>query len=618
MIKLARKAGLLKKKLNKGETMSVKKANNTTAKTATEEKVEKVFRDEATTQKPSFTNPLSIFSGVFSATGANDEALSVFFEGVKKYLETEKVLPNKAKVKSAGLPINAHMHEDLTHSHIVIATRLEGDKTVYIHSIALGVTGMPPLTADQLLTKLKNREPLILPGEVVCDELTINALTQLVSMKLDVNENDIVYTETLLIPDYADINDERLQEAATKISLNENISVLGSLTGSLPVLDVKTLSNAGKLEIDVSYTGNMPGKATTDAVGRPLIVQASLDLNAKPKDEFERGRVRAAETITSTKMYADYTVIEERLPNGMIERKTKANLITSAIGAAYPKLESFILGIVNMTVYSEPTRLLDFLLKVPRNFGILNLILEKDVDKDGNLIIEDTLSADARTAAEVISRYFDKHPIYAIEIGLGEAYTGVLEPFVALTTKYAREAATDINATIKDMTGFEIRETNILAAEPIYVPIGRYMDNKDKIWKDVREFDLVKILEVNDSDPVGLAYEWLKTYIPGAGQFERRMEVISQITNEVEFESRALRLIFNPEWLNEVVTAFDRAGYTPYANIGETTVGGGIDLNELTRIYGIGGATAGVGRSYSTGYSASYFAPADFYYRRRG
>lgn len=394
----------------------------------------------------------------------------------------------------------------------------------------------------------------------------------------------VIYRETVLT-----------DQVAVATILNESVQAIDSILRSL---DAREASRRFGLDRVVkSQDVRVLSKFAMDekrvqANGLPL----RADISAELIMQQSSGKQQPIPTNTSMKLsactgYVDLVyVAPTQMFNGAfanqqqqhyVPRLTMTSLSTEMAGSS---LEFILLAIANMTTLNRNrawgVQFRDSYNKMSegslRNLGAIGWQMPHlGADgQPGNLVIESE-----QQLQQLIHTAIDPRLVYSLEVEQAGQNSWLLEVF-------SRAAGGDIsaNADILDacdnLTGGRLRPifaqlmgvsleaintTAVIRATQDLNHIGYYKDPKTGLPADIRELDLVAVLNIANGN-IELVRDYLSTTVTTAGEhplqrLDKRLRIFRNICSEVVIKGYTTKYDFNAKFIQALIAAIESTGF---------------------------------------------------------
>ncbi len=546
---------------------------NNTAKNKA--RVEDIFKEETVGGKD-MNNEIDILGlDLFIQNDSNSEYLEKFANTLNERVKKE-IVEKDVKFENVVLKIDKEnvAPYNIAYSVVVLATRTNKSDKVFYHTILLSATGPLPKTVAEIVeeARIRNQFYVLVPADAF-DEIMDKAVKAVLTSALNVEVDKLVSTSGVVIPDDVDV-----ETAASKIAglvQKINISKAAEVAGIVGPVPIRGLVNRFKTyipKLDITHIAGI----TKDQTGKVIRSDFMMTLKFTPNNNQNQFPARLNteykefNLVTSTG-YMEYLPVEKPLAPGMIKRSIKPNIIINTTDGLKQTTDMVLMSLINSAVFGNPNQLMQMLLNVNRDVGVLNFITNIEDNKKGfgeKLHLKSGKLTEQQVV-EIISKMFEAEPVISLEVELYGPGFDKEAPFAYLhlmndNPALAQRANDYIVKTAEAMVGKSIATKQVAANEGIIVPVGKFVDNEGNV-RDVREIDLAFIVE-NAKDPQ-IIHNWILSNVPasvsGQDPLRLKIEVINQIVPNAIITGKAIRIPINGVFLTELVNAAMAAGYNP-------------------------------------------------------
>ena len=526
--------------------------------------------------------------GFLPTLSRTSEYVSKFKEGVEKFIKREDVAKQFPNGTILTLDRETPELANLAYSYVVLAAKY-GD-VVYNHILILDATRRfeyeNPTTIKE---DIKQGRPI----PIVASVLDANLLG-LIERKLSglYPGAKIVNTNATFIPE--DIEPEMGGELGAMFAFYAIVGRYLLETGKAPIINLPKVAQKYLIMGDVQ-TGVTNVKTP---LGMNKRADFKIEISGEDKNT-QRGQIRSLNDIGSNIRiltefgYIEYIpVVDETPVRYGLPPKTmiRPMVVMDDITGVKPFIDIILTGVLTSTVMADPNVLRAALINNPKDIGVLNYLLnvEGEKNKYGKLMKFKSGKYPEEVIHGFITNGFMLNPILAVEIDVFEENFDQKSPLAALRLSSVNPAAAQkANALIIDifqkMIGTRIN-TQQVALNSYSLPSGYYTDaagNK----QDLRNISLVDVIEVT-KDPELIAL-WVAANLDGLSikdQFECALDVYEKIVPNSVIVNERIRVILNPEFIDEVAVAAKANGFvvrprTQFAGYQQA------DLLEITKRY---------------------------------
>jgi hypothetical protein len=584
-----------KTKLTKESKMALKDARNKTAEVKEEVKTANVGNTENTMNINTGATMglgLDLLGGLFMSVEDGSEYTNKYAEAAREKVAREATVAGM-KIENKIIKLDNSQFVDLPYSYVVFATKADTTDKVYYHVVCLEATGRKPVTVNQIVADLQNRNSsLIYTPADTFDPVLKQRVDQVLQAAFGIDPVNFVTTEGHIVPH--DQDPAEIAKVSAVIAYNANIAKLAMDKGLIGPINIQKLVQAEAqsfFQLDITYSGGV----TIGALGRPVRSDFELDTQLVTTTKQNGIMPREARKRINTAVgYVEYIPEERQIGFGQAPQKDIIPMIIlDQFHGIRPTLELSILSILNAVTFSNPQNLFALLMRVPRDLGALNVIANLDGDKSGfgkNLKFKSGKLSDEQII-QILQRMVRPNPVIAVEVEYYGADFAVNAPFAALAVPGIRERATEeIVQTAEALTGHKFQNRTVMHSEAIIVPVGEWLD-KSGTKRDVREIDLAYVIE--HTNDINIIMKWVASNLPasvtGMDPYIAKLEVIAAIIPNATITGKAARIVLNPAFVAELATAAVNAGYNPRTDIGAVQYTQFNNLQAVASVFG--GAT---------------------------
>jgi len=263
------------------------------------------------------------------------------------------------------------------------------------------------------------------------------------------------------------------------------------------------------------------------------------------------------------------------------------HIIVTNVASAYETTGMALLAItVGVSMVKPEMYLASLSPRAKNNPGALNVFANLANNPNGGEFLDMTTAAYTPDAImDSLSKMFTLAPVFSIDIETfgPDAYT--LSAFTSLTkenpTTFAGAAAYLVNVASKLTKGMFPTEydLNKVIAGFTRVPTGSYIDHGSNVPSDIRDFDMIRVVNESVNNPK-LIYKWYNSNTNPNG-YNEKVEVLAAINPGAKITGEARRVTLHPEFIATLVNAVSannlRPSATPEVELQTTNgfVGGG-------------------------------------------
>ena len=503
--------------------------------------------------------------GFLPTLSRTSEYVGKFKEGVEKFIKREDV--SKQFPNGTILTLDRETPElaNLAYSYVVLAAKF-GD-VVYNHILVLDATRRfeyeNPTTIKE---DIKQGRPI----PIVASVLDANLLG-LIERKLSglYPGVKVVNTNATFIPE--DVEPEMGGELGAMYSFYAIVGRYLLETGKAPIINLPKVAQKYIIMGDVQ-TGVTNVKTTLGVNKR---ADFKIEISGEDKNA-QRGQIRSLNDVGSNIRiltefgYIEYIpVVDETPVRYGLPPKTmiRPMVVINDITGVKPFIDIILTGILGSTMMTDPNVLRAALINNPKDIGILNYILnvEGEKNKYGKLMKFKSGKYPEEVVHGFITNGFMLNPILVVEIDVFEENFDQKSPLAALRLSSVNPAAAQkANALIVDMfqkmIGTKLSNQQV-AMNSYSLPSGYYVDASGN-KQDLRNISLVDVIEVT-KDPEAIA-TWTAANLDGLSvkdQFECALDVYEKIVPNAVITNERIRVILNPDFVNEIAIAAKAAGF---------------------------------------------------------
>jgi len=558
--------------------------------------------DKVETEKPSINIGGNDFSpkqsnsvNVLGLSGADSLLIGNYgdSEVLTKFVEAAKKIKQVAKIDFKIFQMDLEKF-DLGFSHAVFAFKGDNGK-VYWFSALLEATGRKPLEVKTIVEnmQIKNSTDVLVTADAF-DDTFFNNAEILLTRGYNVKKEDLVSCEGVVIP--ANANIEVTGDVVARYT--QDVMASRYLKDTKANIDVNVpalvhMSKGGHLNLDLSFnTGS-----TINMVGRNVRSDYNVEVNiVKSNNRVTLNGQGGATKIATTSGFLEYIVDEERHPyTGVIKRvATPMFILNEFIGKA-PTINYALLSIINSATFTNRNVLRTMIIE--KDAGPLNFLFNYGGDgtKYGDKMSFKDPKADPMIIDDIIAQHIKATPIFALDIEEYGTDFSYMYPFSALIDMSTRQQAnTLIIKAASELVGRELNMQDVAADECSYVPLGEFLDGDGNV-RDIREIDTT-FISTYIKEP-SILIDWIFSNAPrsscialsGKDPYVLKLEVINKVAAMLNIKpvitGRAVRVVLNGSFVNELVTAAMANGYNPNSDNPNISYNGYNNLQAIANVY---------------------------------
>jgi len=482
---------------------------------------------------------------------------------------------------------NSSTHKGWAYSFIVIAIENQQTGKVYYMPVLLEATGREPLPVTQIveidprtgLARIKDPSLLFVPSDYF-NEVVIEEFER--AVKNTYPGKAIRYIDGEIVPYNAEIDAVAPFIAADAI--NGAIVYTAKDSGNFRDIHVKDVIEGFKNPQILSDVTINAGSSGLNRLQRVVAVDYLIRTKVREQNQQTRLPVMTnpEKELGNISGYVEETIISERDALGNTIKKAVPILVTHEIDTEIPTLGDTLLNVATMTIMNNQSLLLNLLYNKD-NIGALNYLvnLEGKGEFGAKVNLKDK-KYDAQKAMAYLAKLFLLRPAAAVEIELNGREYFKVSPFAALVDAQVAQAANDfIVSTAETLTGkqFVNRQVFLFAAE---IPVGEWVDANGNV-RDLREIDLAMIM-ANTND-ITIIQRWMQSNddpkVTGIDPYLAKLEVYAKLGINAKIHNKAVRVLLNPAFVDELVAGLGANGFNPIINTNAIETVGFMDLSAL-------------------------------------
>ena len=357
--------------------------------------------------------------GFFVSGNENSEYVKQFSEKASEVMVAD-VTKKGLEAKSILLKLDnsTPQFSMLSYSCVVVATKSNLTEKIFYHIFVLEATGDKPLHASQILDI--NKQNPNLPVYVASDAFNKtlkDVVTEVLAERYGTDVGVFESTNGSVVPYTADA--EVAASEYVNSGVNANIAKIATAAGIIkPVVISDIVKGNNLMQIDITYTNG----TSIDVGSKPVRNDFKLGLNNVPAASTQikaLNQNNSGRNIGTTFGYLE-TVIKQDPPQYVGQtpvKKVAPAIILTQFSAIKPTIDMSILGILNSAVFTNPNHMAQLLLNSPRDFGLLNYLINLEGNKNGygaKLKTKGKMSQDK--IIELYGKLFDASPLVFVEI----------------------------------------------------------------------------------------------------------------------------------------------------------------------------------------------------------
>lgn len=560
--------------------------------------------------------------------------------------EMKKILDEDEKTANVNLfVLDKEEVKGLTYSYIVLATK--GTKVKY-YTILLEATGRKPLTALEIMDeyaaaqKLKQVSNRIWTTDDAFNQ-TLNATIAKMlveSYKITLNSGDkiedhIVNLDGVIIPySIEDVNEaayHAVRLGYNALTVDDYLENNGDINIRADLENAKNSSFRVDTSINkITALDEFKSPVRADWRAELVLSQDDSKFNAA---RYIDGLNKENTSWTMAKVCGFVDAIADayvtRGANGVDVETTRMrpHIIITSNDVEQPTPNAMLIGIISGMVMTGQDMWMGSVLPDggKYNVGALNLKTNLRNNENGigaklDLVIGGKEKLTEDDIFKIVEKMFCLSPVVSMDIpayGPQTYYTSALTAAAVGSTGSMNRAAlqfiVDAASSLTDgcfPSNFPIDA--IFNSEGILIPLGTWRDKNGQV-RDIREVDLTMI--ASETEDIELMNRWILSSLPYSvtriDPYLTKVDIISRIIPKAEITSKAVRVTFTSDFVQELVSAAAKAGlvmsYEPEIKLLEnrdaSLIRGYLDRAGIGAINGFNRRGISTGPSYSTLFS---------------